>query len=35
MASYTSLDIYDYSYRKVCNLYDSEAESPGAAHDIV
>lgn len=31
---HVSVDIYNYANQKVCNLYDSESKSPGAAHDL-
>ena len=31
---HVSVDIYNYADQKVCNLYDSESNSPGAAHDL-
>ena len=34
MSKHVSLDIFNYSYQKVCNLYDSEITTPGSAHDI-
>ena len=30
-----SLSVYDYKHRKLCDLYDSEAQAEGQAYDIV